>query len=62
MCEDLAMSRQQILAFFACSGGSRGGSRGAKEPPFGLNLVPTTTDDRLGGTPLWPENCFCGSP
>ena len=41
-----------VLETIKCSGGSRGGSRGAKEPPFRLDLVLTTTDDGLSGTPL----------
>ena len=34
------------------SGGFRGGSWGSMEPPFGLDLVLRSTDDRLNGTPL----------
>ena len=34
------------------SGGSRGGSQGATDPPFGLDQVLTSTDDRLSGAVL----------
>ena len=34
------------------SGRFRGGSWGSMEPPFGLDLVIRSTDDRLNGTPL----------
>ena len=34
------------------SGGSRGGSQGATDPPFWLDQVLTSTDDRLNGTLL----------
>ena len=34
------------------SGGSRGGSQGATDPPFWLDQVLTSTDDRLNGALL----------
>jgi hypothetical protein len=34
------------------SGGFRGGSRGALEPPFELHLALRSTDDKLNGIPL----------
>ena len=34
------------------SGGFRGGSWGSMEPPFGLDVVLRSTDDRLNGSPL----------
>ena len=37
------------------SGGFRGGSGVSMEPPFGLELVLRSTDDRLNGTPSLPE-------
>ncbi len=33
------------------SGGSRGGSQGAMEPPFGLHQALRSTDDKQNGTP-----------
>ena len=39
------------------SGGSRGGSRGAQEPPFGLHLALRSTDDRDKWNPaFWQQN------
>ena len=35
------------------SGGSRGGSRGAQEPPFGLHLALKSILVRLNGTSLF---------
>ena len=42
-----------LILFLLVSGGSRGGSRGAQEPPFGLHdPILRSTDDKLKGTPL----------
>ena len=40
-----------LTKYRQCSGGFSGGSWGSMEPPFGLDLVLRSTDDRLNGTP-----------
>jgi hypothetical protein len=39
-----------IVRTYQCSGGSRGGSQGAMEPPFGLHQALRSTDDKQNGT------------
>ena len=60
-----AGSEKQVINLVWPSGGSRGGSQGAKHPsPFWLDHVLTSTDDRLNGTllPGWRTKITASVP